>query len=453
MAINPVVVYNENIAAIAVFDGDLYAVNHSIGLLRWDGETFVQIVANFTATANSAHSSYLFVHNGQLFVAFRGVTSGYSGPRQNLRRWDGASSWVSVVTQFVVGFGTPYPIGYASLGSDLYTVFTDGRLRRLAVNAWLDVASVTLPGGDAFRYCLNLGGELFCGTDSSALYKYGSGSLVQVAPSISMQPFSEFKEWWNDMMVLDGKIYVGKNRAGNYPMLCEWDGVSGWTTLIPNIDDDLFSSQVFLRDGFVHVLAIISGGPNQIYSYRGDGEYRYECDLVDVSSQYHAVEYDEAVYIGGGQWIGGGSGPPGRLTRLDEAVPVPNLITPANGATGLGVVATLTWEDVDADSYTVQVSTSSDFSSLVVDEDVADTEFGAALDFETQYYWRVRARSGSEVGEWSVTWGFVTSENPPSHSTVLPSSTARISHARILRGYRNREEAARFHEVMRGSRG
>lgn len=70
------------------------------------------------------------------------------------------------------------------------------------------------------------------------------------------------------------------------------------------------------------------------------------------------------------------------------------------------------WLSVDrAENYHLQIATSEDFQQgdIVVDDDVIwNVESRKYLDFDTQYYWHVRALNEAGSGPWSETWAFET---------------------------------------------
>ncbi|EMS32077.1 hypothetical protein C943_01339 [Mariniradius saccharolyticus AK6] len=89
----------------------------------------------------------------------------------------------------------------------------------------------------------------------------------------------------------------------------------------------------------------------------------------------------------------------------------PALVSPANQALGQELTGMLQWEDVaTASNYRVQVSESSSFSTLVVDQgSLMDNQFSYTLpNSGTKYYWRVMARNGTGNSGWSSIWSFTT---------------------------------------------
>ena len=100
------------------------------------------------------------------------------------------------------------------------------------------------------------------------------------------------------------------------------------------------------------------------------------------------------------------------------------LTTPANGSTGLAPSLTLGWQDdPDTDFYHLQISTTSNFSTIVLETDQlteATTDVGP-LAPNTTHYWRVRGINGVGLGEWSSTYQFTTElAAPTAVSLVAP---------------------------------
>ncbi|MCI0707844.1 MAG: T9SS type A sorting domain-containing protein [Ignavibacteriae bacterium] len=89
----------------------------------------------------------------------------------------------------------------------------------------------------------------------------------------------------------------------------------------------------------------------------------------------------------------------------------PSLIAPANGSTNAAPNQTLSWNAAaGADTYRLQVSTSSAFSTLVIDQaGIQETSYEAGgLARNTSYYWRVRASNSGGASNWSPVWSFTT---------------------------------------------
>ncbi len=102
---------------------------------------------------------------------------------------------------------------------------------------------------------------------------------------------------------------------------------------------------------------------------------------------------------------------------LPIAAPVaPVLSSPFNGATGQNLSLTLSWSaSTGASSYHVQVSGSSTFSSLLVDDSslTGTTRAVNGLAYNSTYYWRVSAKNSAGNSSYSSSWSFTTKALPP----------------------------------------
>ncbi|MFH1227319.1 MAG: DUF2341 domain-containing protein, partial [Planctomycetota bacterium] len=106
----------------------------------------------------------------------------------------------------------------------------------------------------------------------------------------------------------------------------------------------------------------------------------------------------------------------------------PALSTPSDASTWLSVVPVFSWDAVaTAMAYRIQVSTSSDFSGIVVDQgNIVLTSYqGATLSNNLGYYWRVRAVNAGGSGPWSDGWSFTTAlANPLQPVIVSPANNS-----------------------------
>lgn len=100
------------------------------------------------------------------------------------------------------------------------------------------------------------------------------------------------------------------------------------------------------------------------------------------------------------------------------------LTAPANFASGQPTALNLTWvEDLNATSYDIQVSTDVDFTTFLVDENVATNSYAlSGLSDTTNYFWKVKPNNPSCSGVFSDVFRFTTEQNPCSDfiSTNVP---------------------------------
>jgi len=89
---------------------------------------------------------------------------------------------------------------------------------------------------------------------------------------------------------------------------------------------------------------------------------------------------------------------------------VPILISPCNRATDVPTTLLLSWNGLwGATSYHLQVSTGSDFLSLVIDTSIIGQSCGIKdLEDNTIYYWRVKASNAGGTSSYSSMWNLTT---------------------------------------------
>jgi hypothetical protein len=96
---------------------------------------------------------------------------------------------------------------------------------------------------------------------------------------------------------------------------------------------------------------------------------------------------------------------------MELPVPATPQWTPNNGATGVSTSPKLTWGESDrAETYRLQLSKKSDFSTTVLDSSqIANTELSVdGLETGTTYHWRVLASNETGDSNWSDTIEFET---------------------------------------------
>lgn len=100
-----------------------------------------------------------------------------------------------------------------------------------------------------------------------------------------------------------------------------------------------------------------------------------------------------------------------KFTTIGAGPAAPVLASPTDNATDIATNPNLTWNTVsDATSYQAQLSASSDFLAIVVDESGIPTfSFQATgLSNSSTYFWRVRATNAGGTSPWSTVWQFTT---------------------------------------------
>jgi hypothetical protein len=94
------------------------------------------------------------------------------------------------------------------------------------------------------------------------------------------------------------------------------------------------------------------------------------------------------------------------------APPLVVLTSPADGASGVALTPTLTWEaSSQALSYDIEVATDPAFSGIVYSTTISQTStttLDVPLDERTDYFWRVQAGNGCGTSGYAAAFGFTT---------------------------------------------
>ena len=141
--------------------------------------------------------------------------------------------------------------------------------------------------------------------------------------------------------------------------------------------------------------------------------------INDVSYTTNIPKYEVKLYWRVQAQAGGSVSPWSEVWRLTcvkiEPQAPPTLLSPQNNENELSVDSIrFEWNQVTgAEEYTIQISSSPDFSSLFYENDSLKTTTALVNNFseETTYYWRVLASNSVGTGPWSGVWVFTTKKN------------------------------------------
>ena len=102
------------------------------------------------------------------------------------------------------------------------------------------------------------------------------------------------------------------------------------------------------------------------------------------------------------------------FTTIVAAPAAPILSSPANAATNVATSPTLNWSSVaGASTYTVQIGTSTAFSTTVASGLTGSSQVINSLANNTLYYWEANAANSNGTSSWSSAWSFTTIIAPP----------------------------------------
>jgi hypothetical protein len=105
-----------------------------------------------------------------------------------------------------------------------------------------------------------------------------------------------------------------------------------------------------------------------------------------------------------------------------QELTAPELISPDNLAYDVSLTPVFEWNnDGNADSWVISLDNNPQFSMPILENTVNVNQYTSEmeLDYDTQYFWRVKSVSGENESDWSEVWSFKTESNLP--EKPLPS--------------------------------
>ncbi len=119
-------------------------------------------------------------------------------------------------------------------------------------------------------------------------------------------------------------------------------------------------------------------------------------------------------------------------TSLGSSIIAPSLRSPGAGAKSVGLRPVFQWSAIaGAESYELLVSTDASFTNPIIERvgvhalPVTAWQSDISLDYDTTYYWKVRASGSSSYSAWSAVSAFTTKSSP----AIEPSPTIEPSPA------------------------
>jgi photosystem II stability/assembly factor-like uncharacterized protein len=117
-------------------------------------------------------------------------------------------------------------------------------------------------------------------------------------------------------------------------------------------------------------------------------------------------------------------------TPMGTEAPAPRLESPSAGASGVPIEPIFQWSAIDgADSYELMVSTFATFDNPTIlktgDYALPATAWqcNISLNYDTTYYWKVRAVSANSCSAWSAVSAFITEPEPSSPLGTVAEAT------------------------------
>ena len=125
--------------------------------------------------------------------------------------------------------------------------------------------------------------------------------------------------------------------------------------------------------------------------------------------------------------------------------------TPASDEKLTASKVTFTWEATpDAVSYKLQLSTSPNFSVILLNAKTTDTTyfFDSFLQNNTTYYWRVRPFYTNSKGDWLPTWNFTSMDALVKPTLTSPAHRVTLTIPDVALTWEPVENAAHYKVVI-----
>jgi hypothetical protein len=185
----------------------------------------------------------------------------------------------------------------------------------------------------------------------------------------------------------------------------QWSSVSGATSYDVQVSDNQDFSTI-------------------VYNGLGQTASSWSIDVVQSSrTLYWRVRSVNSAGIGSwSMWR--------RFSTSATALLAPELLSPPRNAVRVEPTVIFVWNEAsNAVSYHVQVSTESNFGTIVYEKDklIGQSTLPLSLAPSTTYYWRVLSENEQGESSWSPVWSFTTSSGTTSVSEEISDNTIRVS--------------------------
>lgn len=154
-----------------------------------------------------------------------------------------------------------------------------------------------------------------------------------------------------------------------------------------------------------------------------------ETEIVDTTIRSKELMYNTKYYwhvraendFGFGDWTSTSC-----FTTGQPYDGIPKLYSPINGARDVSTDSVLCWSPwVNAISYHLQIAATSDFTSVLFDENTLTSNLYdlVGLEYSTSYFWRINVTTSEGTTEWSEHWSFRTMSGLPADFPAAPILT------------------------------
>ncbi len=431
--------------------GESYAnttSNSDFATVKYNSSGVQQWVQRYNGTQNGSDRAVKVLVDAAGNVYVTGTTyssSGYldyctikynsSGTVLWIQKYNGTGNYEDNAKDMVVdGNGNVYVTG-GSVGSGSDNDFATVKYNSSGAQQW--VKRYNGPGNDsdiAYAIALDGSGNVYVAGGSRGTTNGADFCVIKYNPS-GVEQWIVTAAWFFDDIALDivigtdGSSYVTGRSPGStaanddiWTIKISPAGSTVWNNryIGPGNGDDIgnhiaidnignvyvsgFSVGLGTFDDYVLLKYSTSGGSpltEKRYNGPGNGNDRSFESALDANGCVYLTGYSQ------------GTNPDYCTIKYVPLASAPVLVSPANNSTGISCTPLLNWNDVvNSETYTVQVSTNSGFTSFRVNQSGLTTSqyqvTAGALQNNVLYYWRACAVNVAGTGPWSTVWSFRT---------------------------------------------
>ncbi|MDZ7362985.1 MAG: T9SS type A sorting domain-containing protein [candidate division KSB1 bacterium] len=309
----------------------------------------------------------------------------------------------------------------------------NGGVFRLTGNNQNWTRVLNLPENLVLSLALNTNGHVFAGTNGAGIFRATTNDTVWNPVNVGLTN--------KDVRALaihaaTQEIFAGTAGGGVFRST---DNGDNWVAVNAGLTNKNIRALAISANG---VIWAGTAGGGVFYSL--DSGTRWNVlnnGLTDKQVLALAIDSSRYVYAG---TEGGGVFRSLESTIVPPAVPT--LASPADGAVNQPPILTLRWNAAAAaETYHLQVATSSSFATPIVDDSTITTTFRQVgpLPFNTTYYWRVNAKNIAGPSNWSSVWRFTTTAQTTSrevrvvNTNASPGSTVEVPIQLLAQGDEN----------------
>jgi len=440
------------VTAITAIGEDDYFTGHANSRIyrngHWNYGTAADTVTSIVLSPNFAEDDTVIVGNndGDVYVSVNAsATASVLYSRQGIAEELGDTATIIAV---------PHP-SYAD-NSTIFAVSTDATT--IGIMRWVKGTSATWAEIDGTNtsgntYANSLGNGLALSADGSLYAAIGvanQGIRRTTAPTSATVAGRDMESMTTNLptgAILQNLAYIpGSNNLyaiasgcptsnTSYPHGWQLVAISDTFAITPVMTAPAEGAEVGTSVQLSWEAIPAPSGTTVTYNYEVSYDSAYANDVADASGTTYGTwvtvtmptrgkTYYWRVYVDDGNPLKTRYATGTFVVTLGAATQSSSLSAPAPGATGISLSPIFQWEPVASSTgYRVELSTTADFGTTLASKLLDTTVWasGAALEYGTTYYWRVKAVSADTESAWSV-GAFTTMVKPaaPAPAVTVP---------------------------------